>query len=442
MALWGGRFKNELNKKAYDFNESLSIDRELYEEDITGSIAHTKMLKKQEIISKESADNIIKGLEEILKELKNNKYDIEGSEDIHSFVEAKLIEKIGDDAKKLHTARSRNDQVALDMKMFIRKKINESVENIDSLIESITKIKKDNKNTVMPGFTHMQKAQPVTLYLHMGAYEEMFKRDKSRLIDTNKRLNECPLGACALAGTVYNIDRDFVAKELGFDRVTQNTMDSVSDRDYLIEYLFDLSLIMMHLSRLSEEIIMWNSNEYRFITISDEYSTGSSIMPQKKNPDIAEIIRGKTGSAYGSLMSLLTIMKSLPLAYNKDMQEDKINTFMPIKSVNDSIYLMALLLSNMEFNKEVMEKSCLSGFINATDVADYLVKKSIPFRTAHSMVGELVLYCEKYNKNLENLSLEEYNKICDNKVDNDIYEQISLMASVKNRKSKGAAFGD
>ena len=438
--LWGGRFNKQLSEKAFKFNESLSIDKKLYEEDIKGSIAHAKMLKKQNIITEIQADNIIKGLNEILSDIQNNKYQIEESEDIHSFVESKLISKIGDDAKRLHTARSRNDQVALDMKMYVRKRINETIFNIESLVKVLLKIKNENKETIMPGFTHMQKAQPITLALHIRAYVEMFNRDKSRLLDTNKRLNECPLGACALAGTVYNIDRDFVAKELGFDKATENTMDSVSDRDYLIEYIFDLSIIMMHLSRFCEEIIMWNSNEYRFINISDEYSTGSSIMPQKKNPDIAELIRGKTGNCYGSLISLLTIMKSLPLAYNKDMQEDKINSLYTIDDVNDCIILMSDMLDTATFNKKQMEKSCLSGFINATDVADYLTKKNIPFRDAHKMVGELVLYCEKNNKNLNDLTLEEYNKICDNKVENDIYNEISLISSVKNRKSKGAAF--
>ena len=411
MALWGGRFKEGLDERAYIFNESLSRDKRLYREDIEGSIAHAEMLKKQNILTAKEADNIIKALNEIVADIDNHKIDICDAEDIHSFVEAELIKRIGDDGKRLHTARSRNDQVALDMKLYIRKKIDESIDYIDSLIETIVDQKEKHKAVIMPGFTHLQKAQPITLGLYFGAFEEMFKRDKSRLIDTRKRLNECPLGSGALAGTDYDIDRD-----------------------YLIEYLFDLSLVMTHLSRLAEEMIIFNSNDYRYISISDKFSTGSSIMPQKKNPDIFELIRGKTASSYAALQAMLILMKALPLAYDKDLQEDKRISFEAIDDVNFCIEMAEANLKAITWNENRLKEACKSGFIDATDFSDYLVKKGVAFRDAHRMVGELVLLCEKENKTLSDLSLEEINAICDNKVADDIYEQISLEACVKNRK--------
>ena len=440
MKLWGGRFKNKLDEKAFIFNESFSFDKILYEVDIIGSIAHVKMLSKQKIIDKKSSNNILKGLTQILNDIKQNKISLneKNYEDIHSFIESKLLKIIGNDAKKLHTARSRNDQIALDLKLYSRIKINETKKNLLLLLDSINNIIKTNKKTILPGFTHLQKAQPVTLSHHFGAYKEMFNRDILRLESTLKRLNECPLGACALNGTTYNIDRNFTSKELGFDRPTKNSMDSVSDRDYVIEYVFNLSLIMMHLSRLSEEIIIWNSDDYKYITLSDKFSTGSSIMPQKKNPDIAELIRGKTGTIYGALMSVLSTMKSLPLTYNKDLQELNQIYFSSIKNANESIFIMSEMLKEIIFNKNIMEKSSYKGFINATDVADYLVKKGVPFRDAHHMVGELVLLCEEKNLTLDELSLNDYNKICKNYVKKDIYENINLRTCVNNRKCIGA----
>ena len=434
MALWGGRFEKGLNEKAYAYNESLSKDKVLYKEDIEGSIAHAKMLKKQNILKSEEADNIIKALNELLIDIEKGNIEIKNQEDIHSFVEQELIKKIGDDGKRLHTARSRNDQVALDMKLYIRKKIEETVSQIENIISTFKEQKEKYKKVIMPGFTHLQKAQPITLGLYLGAFIEMFERDKSRLIDTKKRLNECPLGSGALAGVDYDIDREFVAKELKFDKPTNNTIDSVSDRDYLIEYLFDLSLIMTHLSRLAEEMIIFNSNDYRYITISDEFSTGSSIMPQKKNPDIFELLRGKTATTYGALMSILSLMKGLPLAYDKDLQEDKRISIDVIEDVNRSIEIANLNIMNIKWNEDRLREACLTGFIDATDFSDYLTKKGVPFRDAHRMVGELVLLCEKDNKKLSELSIEEINKICDNKVGNDIYEKISLENCVKSRK--------
>ena len=434
MALWGGRFNEGLDKRAYAFNESLSIDKKLYKEDIEGSIAHAKMLKKQNILKADEADNIIKALKEILVDIEENKIVIKDAEDIHSFVEAELIKRIGDDGKRLHTARSRNDQVALDMKLYIRKRIDESISLVERMISTFEDQKQKYKKYILPGFTHLQKAQPITLGLYFGAFVEMFKRDKSRLLDTKKRLNECPLGSGALAGTDYDIDRSFVAKELDFDKPTENTMDSVSDRDYLVEYLFDLSLIMTHLSRLAEEMIIFNTNDYRYITISDQFSTGSSIMPQKKNPDIFELIRGKSASTYGALQAMLSLLKALPLAYDKDLQEDKRISLGTIDDVNFCIEMAEANIKAITWNEKRLLEACKGGFIDATDFSDYLVKKGVAFRDAHKMVGELVLLCEKENKTLSELSLDVINKICDGKVEKDIYEAISLEACVKARK--------
>ena len=438
MKLWGGRFTEAEDALTEAFNESLSFDKRMYRQDIRGSIAHAKMLGKQSIISEEDSEAIVKGLEGILSDIEAGKLTIGGSaEDIHSFIEAELTERIGEAGKRLHTGRSRNDQVALDMKMYTRDHMDSMAEEIKELISTFEKLINENRDTYMPGFTHLQKAQPTTLAHHMGAYKEMLQRDLSRLSDTRERLNECPLGAGAFAGTTYPLDRDYTAKLLEFRKPTNNSMDSVSDRDYLLEYVFDLSTIQMHLSRLSEEIIIWNSNEYQFVRISDAYSTGSSIMPQKKNPDIAELIRGKTGRVYGALQSLLVVMKGLPLAYNKDMQEDKEFAFDAMDTVLDSVKLMNGMLSTITFNKNRMEDSAKRGFTNATDVADYLVRKGVPFRTAHGIVGELVLLCEEKKCALDDLTLTDYKNICD-KIDEDIYDAISLETCVKNRKTTGA----
>ncbi len=410
--LWGGRFTKETDQLVYNFNASLSFDKKLYRQDIQGSMAHVKMLAKQGILTEQEKDEILEGLTGILQDIEEKKLEFSPEyEDIHSFVEANLIQRTGEVGKKLHTGRSRNDQVALDMKLYVRDEIQETDMLLKELLETLLKLMEDNLHTYMPGFTHLQKAQPITAAHHFGAYFEMFKRDRSRLADTKKRLNYCPLGSGALAGTTYPLDREYTAKLLGFDGPTLNSMDSVADRDYLIEYLSDLSVIMMHLSRFCEEIILWNSNEYQFIEIDDGYSTGSSIMPQKKNPDIAELVRGKTGRVYGALMSLLTTMKGIPLAYNKDMQEDKELAFDAMDTVKGCIALFNGMLETMELKKENMEKSAKNGFTNATDAADYLVKKGVPFRDAHGIVGELVLFCVKNQISLDEMPLEEYQKI-------------------------------
>lgn len=438
MKLWGGRFTKETNKLVENFNESLSFDHRFYKQDIRGSIAHVKMLTKQNILTDTERDKIIEGLNSIEADIDAGKLKFDdGSEDIHSFVEAHLIERIGDTGKKLHTGRSRNDQVALDMKLYVRDEIDELKNLLYELLSEVLHIMEENKSTYMPGFTHLQKAQPTTLAHHFGAYFEMFIRDFDRLVSTRKRMNLSPLGSGAFAGTTYDLDRDYVASLLDFDTATRNSMDSVSDRDYLLELLSDLAIMSMHLSRLSEEIIIWNTDEYRFVEMDDTYSTGSSIMPQKKNPDIAELIRGKSGRVYGSLMSLLTTMKGLPLAYNKDMQEDKEMSFDAIDTVKSLIKLMSGMLSSMKFNNERMAKSARGGFTNATDAADYLVKKNVAFRDAHEIVGRLVLYGIENNKALDDFSLEEFKNISE-VFDNDIYDAISLKTCVEKRNTKGA----
>ena len=436
--LWGGRFTKETDKLVYNFNASLSFDSKLYKQDITGSMAHASMLAKQGIIEEQEKEKILEGLKSILEDIENKKLEFtEEYEDIHSFVEANLIDRCGDVGKKLHTGRSRNDQVALDMKMYVRDEIGEIDLLLKELLTSIYKIMSENVHTYMPGFTHLQKAHPVTLAHHFGAYFEMFKRDRSRLADAKKRLNLCPLGSGALAGTTYPLDRAYTAEVLGFDGPTLNSMDSVADRDYLIETLSALSTVMMHLSRFCEEIIMWNSNEYRFVEIDDGYSTGSSIMPQKKNPDIAELVRGKTGRVYGALMSILTTMKGIPLAYNKDMQEDKEFTFDAIDTVKGCIALFNGMISTMVFNKDNMEKSAKNGFTNATDAADYLVNNGVPFRDAHGIVGRLVLHCIDKGISLDEMSLEEYQEISP-VFKEDIYEAISMKNCVEKRNTIGA----
>ena len=438
MKLWGGRFTKEENQLVHNFNASISFDSRFYKQDIEGSIAHVTMLAAQKIITDEERDIIISNLKEIRDEIADGRLEItEEYEDIHSFVESELIERTGDIGKKLHTGRSRNDQVALDMKLYVRDEVKETDALLLSLLQTLLKLMKENTDTVMPGFTHLQKAQPVTLAHHIGAYFEMFRRDRSRLHDIYIRMNQCPLGAGALAGTTYPLDREMTARLLDFDGPTLNSMVSVSDRDYLIEFLDALAIIMMHLSRFSEEIITWNTNEYQFIELDDAYSTGSSIMPQKKNPDIAELIRGKTGRVYGALMSLLTVMKGLPLAYNKDMQEDKEMAFDAIDTVKGCILLFNGMISTMQIHKDVMARSASRGFTNATDAADYLVRHGVPFRDAHGIIGQLVLICIDKGISLDELPIEEYKKVCP-VFEPDIYEAIDISNCVDLRNTIGA----
>ena len=401
-------------------------------------MAHVKMLAAVGILTENERDQILEGLQGILSDVESGKLEITSEyEDIHSFVEANLIDRIGDAGKKLHTGRSRNDQVALDMKLYTRKEIENLKGLVKELLQVLHQLMKEHIDTFMPGFTHLQKAQPITLAHHFGAYMEMFKRDYSRLCDIYDRMNYCPLGSGALAGTTYPLDREMTAQLLGFAGPTLNSMDSVSDRDYVIELLSAMSTIMMHLSRFSEEIIIWNSNEYRFVELDDAYSTGSSIMPQKKNPDIAELVRGKTGRVYGALMQMLTTMKGIPLAYNKDMQEDKEFTFDAIDTVKGCLALFTGMIKTMTVNKKVMEQSAKNGFTNATDAADYLVGKGVPFRDAHGIVGQLVLYCIEKNISLDDMTLEEYQKISP-VFEEDIYEAISLETCVEKRETIGA----
>ena len=436
--LWGGRFTKETDKLVYNFNASIGFDQKFFHQDVRGSKAHVTMLAKQGILTDEEKDKIIEGLDSIVADVEAGKLEITSEyEDIHSFVEANLIDRIGDAGKKLHTGRSRNDQVALDMKLYVRDEIQEIDHLVKHLLETLNHIMEENLHTYMPGFTHLQKAQPITLAHHMGAYFEMFKRDRSRLSDIYARMNICPLGSGALAGTTYPLDRAYSAQLMDFDGPTMNSMDSVSDRDYVIELLSALSTIMMHLSRFSEEVIIWNSNEYRFVEIDDAYSTGSSIMPQKKNPDIAELVRGKTGRVYGALISILTTMKGIPLAYNKDMQEDKELTFDAIDTVKGCLALFDGMLATMRFRKDVMENSAKHGFTNATDAADYLVNHGVPFRDAHGIVGRLVLYCLDKGISLDEMTLEEYQKISP-VFEEDIYEAISIKTCVEKRMTLGA----
>ena len=435
--LWGGRFTKETDELVYKFNASINFDKAMINEDVEGSIAHATMLARTGIITKTEGAAIIEGLKSILKDVNEGRLEItEEYEDIHSFMEANLIKRIGDTGKKLHPGKSRNDQVALDFRLYTKKNVLLIKDDLIKVLKTILKIAEDNTVTYMPGFTHLQKAQPVTLAHHMLAYFEMFKRDVSRLDDIVKRMNYSPLGAGALAGTTYPLDRDFVAKKLGFAGPTLNSMDSVSDRDYLIEFLSALSTIMMHLSRLSEEMIIWNSNEYGFIEIDDSFSTGSSIMPQKKNPDICELVRGKTGRVYGALMSILTTMKGLPLAYNKDMQEDKEVSFDAFKTVHDCLVMYEGMLSTTKFNKETMALSAVKGFTNATDAADYLVKKGMPFRDAHKVIGELVVYCISKDMAIDDLNIDELKKFSE-LFDEDVYEEISLKTCVEKRLTFG-----
>jgi len=438
MKLWGGRFTKETNQLVHNFNASLSFDQKFFEEDIAGSIAHVTMLAEQGILTEAEKDTIIQGLRGICDDIKSGALEItEEHEDIHSFVEAHLIERVGDAGKKLHTGRSRNDQVALDMKLYTRKEIREMDKLLKGLLESLLGIMKEHTDTIMPGFTHLQKAQPITLAHDMGAYFEMFRRDRSRLKDIFERMNYCPLGSGALAGTTYPLDREYTASLLNFYGPTLNSMDSVSDRDYLIELSSAMSIIMMHLSRFCEEIIIWNTNEYQFIEIDDSYSTGSSIMPQKKNPDIAELVRGKTGRVYGSLISLLTTMKGLSLAYNKDMQEDKEFIFDAIDTTKGCIVLFQGMIDTLTFKKDNMRASAEGGFTNATDAADYLVNHGVPFRDAHGIIGQLVLYCIEKNISLKEMTLEEYRAISP-VFQEDIFDAISMETCVGKRNTIGA----
>ena len=436
--LWGGRFTKETDQLVYRFNASIGFDQKFYRQDIQGSMAHVRMLAKQGILTEEEKEQILKGLESILEDVENHRLEItEEYEDIHSFVEANLIQRIGDAGKKLHTGRSRNDQVALDMKLYVRDEVREMDRLVLDLLKALQKIMEENLHTYMPGFTHLQKAQPITLAHHMGAYFEMFRRDRGRLHDIYQRMNYCPLGSGALAGTTYPLDREYTASLLEFEGATRNSMDSVSDRDYVIELLSAMSTIMMHLSRFCEEIIIWNTNEYQFVEIDDAYSTGSSIMPQKKNPDIAELVRGKTGRVYGALVSILTTMKGLPLAYNKDMQEDKEGTFDAIDTVKSCLILFNGMVKTMRFRKETMERSAAGGFTNATDAADYLVEKGVPFRDAHGVIGRLVLYCIERGKSIGELSIEEF-KSFSPVFEADVYDAVSMKTCVEKRLTLGA----
>jgi len=437
MKLWGGRFSKSTDTMVDDFNSSINFDQRLYKQDIMGSIAHANMLGKQDIIPVEDAKTIVSSLKDILKDIEAGQvaFDVE-AEDIHMNIEKILINRIGDIGKKLHTGRSRNDQVALDMKMYVKEEILKIDEYIKALQEALLYLAENNTSTIMPGYTHLQRAQPITFAHHMLAYFEMLIRDRDRLKDTYGRTNSLPLGAGALATTTYPLDRSMVAKELDFNSVTLNSLDSVSDRDFCLELLSNLSILMMHLSRFSEEIILWCSHEFAFIELDDAYSTGSSIMPQKKNPDIAELVRGKTGRVYGDLISLLATMKSLPLAYNKDMQEDKEVTFDAIDTIKMCLPIFTQMIKTAKVNDINMYKAASCGFTNATDAADYLVKKGVAFRDAHTIIGKLVLYCINNNLSLETLSLEEYKEIS-NVFDEDIYVAISLEECVNKRNVIG-----
>jgi len=423
MKLWGGRFRKEENKLMEDFNSSLQVDKRLYAEDIKGSIAHVKMLMKCQLLTDEEGENITEGLISILEDIENEKLIVEGEfEDIHSFVETNLTERIGETAKKLHTARSRNDQVALDVRLYAKNKAGEVLKYINELQGNIEK-KAEENNVIMPGYTHLQRAQVVTFQHHLMAYYNMLNRDEKRILNALEIMDESPLGCGALAGTTHTIDRELTAKDLGFSKPVDNFLDGVSDRDYLIELMSAFSIIMMHLSRLSEELILWSSQEFKFITIDDAYSTGSSIMPQKKNPDAAELTRGKTGRVYGSLISLLTTMKGLPLAYNKDLQEDKEVFFDSLDTTLACLQIMSNMISTIEVNSENMKKAVKEGFLNATEVADYLVSKGVAFRDAHSIVGSIVIYCEDHKKAIEELTLEELRSLS-SIIEEDIYEFI------------------
>jgi len=435
--LWGGRFQKNTDKIVDDFHSSIRFDSRMYKQDIEGSISHAKMLGSCGIIPPQDSELIQKTLRQILDDIEKGQIEFEtDAEDIHMNIEKILIERIGDVGKKLHTGRSRNDQVALDIRMYIKSEIDQLNSLLIGLLNTIIKIAEENLDTIMPGYTHLQRAQPITFAHHMMAYFQMFKRDVERLNDCYKRTNVMPLGSGALAGTTYPLDRAMVARELGFDSITENSLDAVSDRDFVIELASCLSIIMMHLSRFSEELILWSSYEFGFIEMDDAYSTGSSIMPQKKNPDVAELVRGKTGRVYGSLVSILTVMKSLPLAYNKDMQEDKEGIFDSIDTVKMCLNVFTNMLATIRVKKDNMLKAAQGGFTNATDIADYLVKKGIPFRTAHEIIGKMVLYCIQNNKSIDELTMDEFKKFSES-IQDDIYEEISLKKCGSERKLPG-----
>mgnify|MGYP002575725082 FL=1 len=437
MPMWEGRFSKTLDKRTNDFNSSIRFDYKMYKEDIEGSIAHAKMLAKQHIIEKDDESKIIFGLNSILKDIENASLEFDpNAEDIHMFIEAELTKRIGQSGKKLHTARSRNDQVALDIRMYLKKQVVEIKQNLKNLIYTLVVKAKENTETIMPGYTHMQRAQPITFAHHLMAYVEMFKRDIERLTETYRRIDTCPIGSCALAGTTYKLDREFEAKALGFSKISNNSLDGVSDRDFIIDLLADISIIMMHLSRISEEIILWSSWEFKFVELDDAFSTGSSIMPQKKNPDITELIRGKTGRVYGCLMGILTVMKGTPLAYNKDMQEDKELVFDAIDTVNLSLTTIEPLIKTMTVLKENMKAAAEKGFINATDCADYLVEKGLPFRDAYKVVGNIVKYCIENNTSLEKLDLDMYKQFHP-VFEQDVYQAIDLINCVNKRNVIG-----
>lgn len=437
--MWAGRFQKDLDNKVNDFNSSIKVDGRMFESDIKGSIAHATMLSKQKIISLEDSKLIVKTLLEILDDIKAGKLALDpNAEDIHMFIEQELTNRIGEVGKRLHTSRSRNDQVALDIRLYLRDEVSATIELINNIIATIIDLANENKETIMPGYTHLQRAQPITFANHILAYGFMLKRDIERLKDANKRMNYSPLGSCALAGTTYPIDRDYVANELGFSGIVDNSLDGVSDRDFTIELASCSSICMMHLSRLCEEIIMWCSWEFKFVELDDAYSTGSSIMPQKKNPDICELIRGKTGRVYGDLITLLTMLKGLPLAYNKDMQEDKEAIFDSLDTLKQCLSILNPMLKTMKINKDNMRKAAAMGFINATDLADYLVKKGMAFRSAYKISGQIVAYCIDHNLILEDVPLDIYKEYSD-LFSQDVYQYIDLNNATFKRTSKGAS---
>lgn len=435
--MWAGRTDGNINKVADDFNSSINVDCKMYRQDITGSMAHAVMLGAKGIISAAESQIIIDGLQTILDDVENGNLVIDtAAEDIHMFVEQELTKRVGDVGKKLHTARSRNDQVALDFRMYLREQSEVITSKIKRLITVIVDRAEEYKKAIMPGYTHLQRAQPVTFGHHLMAYAMMFLRDNERFVDTLKRINISPIGSCALAGTTYDTDRRLEAKKLGFDGIALNSIDGVSDRDFAVEFASNCSLLMMHLSRFSEEIILWSSWEFKFVELSDEFTTGSSIMPQKKNPDMAELVRGKTGRVYGNLMCILTVLKGLPLAYNKDMQEDKEGIFDSADTVKNCLDVFTPMIATMSVMTDNMRTAAGKGFINATDLADYLVKKGLPFRSAYKISGQIVAECIKNGEILETLSLDEYKKHCE-LFDNDLYDEINLDACVSKRISEG-----
>ncbi len=439
---WSGRFKEETSDFVESFTESISFDKRLWYYDLMGSKAHAKMLAKTGIISKTDLTEILRGLDEISDEIEKGLFRFRRSmEDIHMNIEVALIEKIGDLGKKLHTARSRNDQIALDIRLFMRDEIKFLLRLLKKLTKVLLKRASSNIDTIMPGYTHLQRAQPVTMAHHLTAYVEMFLRDMERFEDCLKRTDSLPLGACALAGTTFATDRAYVAKLLGFQRISENSMDAVSDRDFIIEFISNASITMMHLSRLAEELVLWSSEEFSFIEISDSFTTGSSIMPQKKNPDVAELVRGKTGRVYGSLITVLTIMKALPLTYNRDMQEDKEPLFNALDTLKGSLTIFTEMLPKIRFNKKRMHKTAHSGFSLATDLAEYLVKKGTPFREAHKITGEIVKYCIDSRKELSDIDISEYNRFSP-VIETDLYDYITIEKSLRNKKSRGSASPD